>query len=286
MRKNVHYFKVNYLIWCLSGASHRTGRLPLIPASRASLRGGPVECGGAGDRLLSLKLGLHRSSGDLHALQPLLSLRHLWYAARAPESAPAPVAQRVEPVPKCCPLRMAAIVAAWGYLFMVRTEPLVIAGRMVSDREKLIGASSASVIVVFFLTGVGSILFSALSIGLAGELTATLASEMFEGYLRVLPHACGHSLERFWLVSLMQLIFTWQGLPFTGRCVYPTTFSSTRPPRQIASSAYRLPLARFLQCSARCGSRSAATERRSAHPFMYNMTYPLAHSSLRSSFFF
>lgn len=63
----------------------------------------------------------------------------------------------------------AGIGAAWTYLFIVRGDaPLVIGGRTISEREKLLGASGASVAVIFFLTSVGSVLFSAVCIGLAG----------------------------------------------------------------------------------------------------------------------
>ena len=65
--------------------------------------------------------------------------------------------------------RGAGIAASWAYLFVVRGDaPLVIGGRAISEREKLLGASGASVAVVFFLTSVGSVLFSAVCIGLAG----------------------------------------------------------------------------------------------------------------------
>jgi hypothetical protein len=54
-------------------------------------------------------------------------------------------------------------------LFVVRGDaPLVIGGRTISEREKLLGAAAISVAVIFFLSGVGSVLFSALSIGVAG----------------------------------------------------------------------------------------------------------------------
>jgi len=65
--------------------------------------------------------------------------------------------------------RRAGIGAAWVYLFFVRGDaPLVISGRTLTEREKLIGAAGMSVLIIFFLTNVGSILFSAICIGLAG----------------------------------------------------------------------------------------------------------------------
>ena len=97
IRKNVHYFKVNYLIWLVTVA---------------------VVCMLANPRSLLVLFGLG---------------------------------------------------SAWGYVFVVRGDaPLVIAGRAVSEREKLVGAAAISVAVIFFLTSVGSVLFSALCIGLAG----------------------------------------------------------------------------------------------------------------------
>lgn len=67
--------------------------------------------------------------------------------------------------------RRAGIGAAWVYLFFVRGDaPLVINGRTLTEREKLIGAAGTSVLIIFFLTNVGSILFSAICIGLAGAL--------------------------------------------------------------------------------------------------------------------
>mmetsp|Transcript_20475 Transcript_20475/g.28370 ORF Transcript_20475/g.28370 Transcript_20475/m.28370 type:complete len:183 (+) Transcript_20475:104-652(+) len=57
---------------------------------------------------------------------------------------------------------------SWVYLFVVRTEPLVINGRSISEREKLIGMASVSVILIFFVSSVGSVIFMGLGIGLAG----------------------------------------------------------------------------------------------------------------------
>jgi hypothetical protein len=56
----------------------------------------------------------------------------------------------------------------WTYLYVVKTDQLVIGGRPISEREKLIGTGGLSLIIIFFLTSVGSVLFSAISIGLAG----------------------------------------------------------------------------------------------------------------------
>jgi hypothetical protein len=69
---------------------------------------------------------------------------------------------------------LAALGAGWAYLFGVRTTPLTINGRTLSHREQLLAAGGLSVFVVFFLTGVGALLFSAL--GFAGAAVAAHAS--------------------------------------------------------------------------------------------------------------
>ncbi len=58
--------------------------------------------------------------------------------------------------------------AAWAYVYVVRTEPLVINGRELGEREKLLAMSGCSFVLIFFLTSVGSVLFSAIGFGLAG----------------------------------------------------------------------------------------------------------------------
>ena len=50
---------------------------------------------------------------------------------------------------------LGAISAAWGYVYMVRTEPLKIGERPVSDREKFLGMSGASILAVFFMSSAG-----------------------------------------------------------------------------------------------------------------------------------
>lgn len=56
------------------------------------------------------------------------------------------------------------LTGGWIYVFLVRTQPLTIGGRTLSEREKLLGMSALSFITVFFLTSVGTVLFSALSV--------------------------------------------------------------------------------------------------------------------------
>ena len=62
---------------------------------------------------------------------------------------------------------VALLGACWAWLFGVRTSPLVINGRQFSEREALVGAAAASAVVVFFLTSVGTVLFTALGISVA-----------------------------------------------------------------------------------------------------------------------
>lgn len=64
---------------------------------------------------------------------------------------------------------LAGLLAAWLFLYIFRTSsdpPLTIFGRQFSDRETLIGLVVASVVVIF-LTSVGSVLVSALMVGVA-----------------------------------------------------------------------------------------------------------------------
>lgn len=63
---------------------------------------------------------------------------------------------------------VAFLSMAWVYLFVVRQAPIVIGGRTFSEREKFVGISVVSLIITFFLTSVGTILFLALGISVAG----------------------------------------------------------------------------------------------------------------------
>jgi len=63
---------------------------------------------------------------------------------------------------------LSGLGAVWTYLYAVKTEPLVISGREVSEREKLVGLSAGSIIMIFFLTSVGNVLFLGLGLGAAG----------------------------------------------------------------------------------------------------------------------
>jgi PRA1 family protein 1 len=59
------------------------------------------------------------------------------------------------------------LLIMWTYLFLVNSGPITIAGREYSDREKLIGASVVSFVVVFFLTSVATTALYGLSISMA-----------------------------------------------------------------------------------------------------------------------
>ena len=61
---------------------------------------------------------------------------------------------------------LSLIGAAWTYVYLVRTEPLKIGDRPISEREKLLGMSGASLLVVFFMSSAGSIIFQAFGVAL------------------------------------------------------------------------------------------------------------------------
>jgi PRA1 family protein 1 len=69
---------------------------------------------------------------------------------------------------------MALLGLVWFYLFMIKTSPLVINGREISDREKMMGMSVASFVVIFFLTNVAAIFLYGAS--LAAAMIAAHAS--------------------------------------------------------------------------------------------------------------
>lgn len=59
------------------------------------------------------------------------------------------------------------LLGAWIYLLFIRQTPVVIAGKQLSEREKLLGMAAISFITIFFLTNVGAVFFSALSFSAA-----------------------------------------------------------------------------------------------------------------------
>ena len=54
-----------------------------------------------------------------------------------------------------CLLVLVAFAAGWLYVFAVRTEPIVINGRELSAREKMMAMSAASLAGLFLFTSVG-----------------------------------------------------------------------------------------------------------------------------------
>jgi len=61
---------------------------------------------------------------------------------------------------------LVGLLGGWIFLYLLRREPLVLLSRTYSDREVL-GILTVLTIVVVFMTSVGSVLVSALMIGLA-----------------------------------------------------------------------------------------------------------------------
>ncbi|GAX75235.1 hypothetical protein CEUSTIGMA_g2680.t1 [Chlamydomonas eustigma] len=59
------------------------------------------------------------------------------------------------------------LIAGWIWVIFIKSAPLVIGGRTLSDRETLIAMSGISFITIFFLTSVGAVFFSALSLSVA-----------------------------------------------------------------------------------------------------------------------
>lgn len=49
-------------------------------------------------------------------------------------------------------LVLALLLGGWIYVMFLRTSPLEIGGRTLSDREKLLGMSAVSFVTIFFLT--------------------------------------------------------------------------------------------------------------------------------------
>ncbi|KAF6263896.1 PRA1 family protein-domain-containing protein [Scenedesmus sp. NREL 46B-D3] len=64
-------------------------------------------------------------------------------------------------------LVLGSLAASWVYVFAIRQGPLVINGKELSEREKLLGMSGISFLVVFMLTSVANVLFSALTLSCA-----------------------------------------------------------------------------------------------------------------------
>ena len=63
-------------------------------------------------------------------------------------------------------LVLGALAGAWTYVYLVRTEPLKIGERPISDREKLLGMSGGSLLAIFFMSSAGSIMLQAFGVAL------------------------------------------------------------------------------------------------------------------------
>eukprot|EP00897_Mesotaenium_endlicherianum_P003123 jgi/Mesen1/2839/ME000174S02088 len=62
---------------------------------------------------------------------------------------------------------LAVLAGIWTYLFLIRTEPVIVYGRALSEREKFVLLLALTVVITFGLTNVGSILMSGIIIGAA-----------------------------------------------------------------------------------------------------------------------
>jgi hypothetical protein len=62
---------------------------------------------------------------------------------------------------------LACLAAMWFYLYIVRKDPVTVNGRTLSQREQFLGCVGISVLVVFFLTSVGTELIYALIVSSA-----------------------------------------------------------------------------------------------------------------------
>lgn len=62
---------------------------------------------------------------------------------------------------------LALLAASWVYVLFIRQTPIVFGERTLTDREKVLGMSAISFIMIFFLTSVGTVFFSALAFSAA-----------------------------------------------------------------------------------------------------------------------
>ena len=69
-----------------------------------------------------------------------------------------------------CLVMLLAVAASWAYVFAIRAEPIVVSGRILSQREKLVGMSAGSLVVLFLLSSVGYTLMYA--VFMSGALCA------------------------------------------------------------------------------------------------------------------
>lgn len=61
---------------------------------------------------------------------------------------------------------LAFLALIWFWAYVIKVGPLYIGGRELSEREKFLVLSGTSLVVIFFLTSVGSLLFYALGMSL------------------------------------------------------------------------------------------------------------------------
>lgn len=56
---------------------------------------------------------------------------------------------------------------AWFYVFLARSEPVILNNRELTDREKLFAMSALTFVFVFYVTDVAAVLFSGFALGAA-----------------------------------------------------------------------------------------------------------------------
>jgi PRA1 family protein 1 len=61
---------------------------------------------------------------------------------------------------------LGCLALVWFWAYIIKTTPVAIGGRELSEREKFLALSGGSLVVVFFLTSVGSTLFYALGLSM------------------------------------------------------------------------------------------------------------------------
>lgn len=64
-------------------------------------------------------------------------------------------------------LVLAVLLGMWIYVLFIRQQPVIVAGRELSQKESLIAMGVISFVTIFFLTSVGTVFFSALTFSCA-----------------------------------------------------------------------------------------------------------------------
>lgn len=75
------------------------------------------------------------------------------------------------------------VVAAWIYVFIVRTEPIVLGGRELSEREKVILLGCLTFVFVFYITKTGVVLMTGIALGVCAVLLHAAAKTPDELFL-------------------------------------------------------------------------------------------------------